>query len=203
MTEIVLASNNKNKAKEIAHIFKGSGFRILTLDEIGFKGDIKETGETLKENAAIKARAVWKKAGGRTVIADDTGLEVDYLAKAPGVYSARFAGPGCTYNDNNVKLLKLMQGVKKSQRKALFRTVICIVFPDKSEAFAEGRAGGYITEKPGGKDGFGYDPVFFYRPAGRTFAEMNLSQKNKVSHRQKAVKKALVIIKKKQGKKNV
>lgn len=203
MNEIVLASNNKNKAREIEHIFKGSGIRILTLDEIGFKGDIKETGETLKENAAIKARAAWKKAGGRTVIADDTGLEVDYLAKAPGVYSARFAGPGCTYADNNAKLLKLMQGVKKTQRKALFRTVICIIFPDGAEAFAEGRVSGYITEKPGGKEGFGYDPVFFYRPAGRTFAEMDLSEKNKVSHRQKAVKKALDIIKKKRDKKNV
>ncbi|MBN2753560.1 MAG: RdgB/HAM1 family non-canonical purine NTP pyrophosphatase [Candidatus Goldbacteria bacterium] len=203
MTEIILASNNKNKALEIAHIFKGKKVRVLTLDEIGFKGDIKETGETLAQNAAIKARAVRKMAKGRIIIADDSGLEVEYLAKAPGVYSARFAGPGCTYNDNNLKLLKLMHGVKKAQRKASFRTVICIVFPDGREAFAEGRVNGYISETVTGKQGFGYDPVFFYAPMKRTFAEMTFSQKNMVSHRRKASVKAWEIIKKELKKKTV
>jgi len=203
MAEIILASNNKNKAKEIAHIFKGNDVRILTLDEIGFKGDIKETGETLAQNAAIKAHAVRKMAKGRIIIADDSGLEVDYLAKAPGVYSARFAGPGCTYKDNNLKLLKLMNGVKKAERKASFRTVICIVFPDGREAFAEGRVNGYISEAIRGKEGFGYDPVFFYVPAKRTFAEMTFSQKNTVSHRKKATEKAWEIIKKELKKKTI
>ena len=151
----------------------------------------------MAENALIKARTVAKKVKNAIIMADDTGLEVDYLAKAPGVYSARFAGPGCTYDDNNKKLLRLLRGVPAGQRQAVFRTVVAVVFPDKTEALAEGRIKGQIATRQKGKNGFGYDPVFFIPSHKRTYAEMDLREKNMVSHRQKAVKNALKLILKK------
>jgi len=193
---IVIASNNKNKVREISDILKGKA-EALSLEDAGFKGDIEETGETLAENALIKARTVAKKVKNAIIMADDTGLEVDYLAKAPGVYSARFAGPGCTYDDNNKKLLRLLRGVPAGQRQAVFRTVVAVVFPDKTEALAEGRIKGQIATRQKGKNGFGYDPVFFIPSHKRTYAEMDLREKNMVSHRQKAVKNALKLILKK------
>lgn len=195
MTEIVIASNNRHKAKEIQDIIKNK-VKVLTLQDIDFKGVLKEDGETLLENARAKARKVREKIKDKIIIADDTGLEVDYLAKAPGVYSARFAGETCTYEDNNRKLLKLLKGVKFKDRKATFRTVIYIIFPDGREDYAEGRVEGFITTRPIGKNGFGYDPVFYYPPLKKTFAELSLSEKNKISHRSRAIKKALGIIKK-------
>ncbi|HRU39215.1 MAG TPA: RdgB/HAM1 family non-canonical purine NTP pyrophosphatase [Candidatus Goldiibacteriota bacterium] len=196
MLRIVIASNNKNKVREISDILKGKA-EALSLEDAGFKGDIEETGETLAENALIKARTVAKKVKNAIIMADDTGLEVDYLAKAPGVYSARFAGPGCTYDDNNKKLLRLLRGVPAGQRQAVFRTVVAVVFPDKTEALAEGRIKGQIATRQKGKNGFGYDPVFFIPSHKRTYAEMDLREKNMVSHRQKAVKNALKLILKK------
>ena len=202
MIEIVAATNNADKLREIRMMVKGGGLRIMSLADIGFKGDIKETGETLAENAAIKARAAAKKAGKRIVIADDTGLEVDYLAKAPGVYSARFAGRGCTYEDNNMKLLKLMRGVPEKERTAVFRTVICLVFPGRGEFFTEGRVKGIITGKIRGAGGFGYDPVFLIPDEKKTLAEMTAEEKNTLSHRKIAVKKAIVLINRKTRVKN-
>ncbi len=196
---IIIASNNKNKVKEISDMLKDADMVVQSLDDIGFKKEIKETGETLKENAAIKARAVaaHKNAKGATIISDDSGLEVCYLANAPGVYSARFAGPGCNYIDNNRKLLKLMKGVPKKERKAVFRTCVYIVFPDGTETWHEGRVEGYISEKMKGKNGFGYDPVFYWPKAGKTFAQMSPAEKNKISHRKRAVQGALKLIIKK------
>jgi XTP/dITP diphosphohydrolase len=195
MVEIVVASNNKNKIREISNMLKGKKVRVLSLDDIGFKREIEETGETLAENAAIKARAVASMVCGKVVIADDSGLEVEYLAKAPGVYSARFSGKNCTYMDNNKKLLKLMEGVKRKERKAFFRTVVCVKFPDGAEQLAEGRVAGFITEKITGDNGFGYDPVFYYPALKKTFAQMSAAQKNTVSHRKKAVDNAWKLIK--------
>lgn len=193
MLEVVLASYNKHKAKEIQDVLRGK-IRILTLDEIGYNGKIKEDGETLLENAKIKAKKIREKVKDKIIIADDTGLEVDYLGKAPGVYSARFAGEKCSYSDNNKKLLKLLKEVKFSERKATFRTVIYIIFPDGKETYVEGRVSGFITEKEIGKNGFGYDPVFYYPPLKKTFAQLSLKEKNKISHRSKAIKKALKVI---------
>jgi XTP/dITP diphosphohydrolase len=195
MVEIVVASNNKNKIREISQMLKGKKARVLSLDDIGFKREIEETGETLAENAAIKARAVASMVCGKVVIADDSGLEVEYLAKAPGVYSARFAGKGCTYKDNNRKLLKLMDGVKRKERKAFFRTVVCVKFPDGTEQLAEGRVAGLIAEKITGENGFGYDPVFYYPALKKTFAQMSAAEKNAVSHRKKAIDNAWKLIK--------
>ncbi|MCE5299938.1 MAG: RdgB/HAM1 family non-canonical purine NTP pyrophosphatase [Spirochaetia bacterium] len=198
MTDIVLATNNRNKLKEIQHII-GAKAVVLSLYDIGFTGEIIEDGETLAENALIKARAVKAKAGRRVVIADDTGLEVDYLAKAPGVYSARFAGPGCDYMDNNRKLLKLMKGVKPAGRTAVFRTCVAVVYPDGKEEIYEGRVEGSITTAMKGANGFGYDPVFYVKSKKKTYAQMELKEKNSVSHRMKAVKKALAAISKRYG----
>jgi XTP/dITP diphosphohydrolase len=169
---------------------------VLSMGEAGFKGSIEETGETLAENALIKARTVRKKVKGGIIIADDTGLEVDYLVKAPGVYSARFAGPQCSFEDNNRKLLSLLRGVPAKDRGALFRTVIAIIYTDGKEDIAEGRVKGFITSNPAGKNGFGYDPVFYLPRLKKTFAQLDIKQKNSVSHRQKAVKNAWKMIRK-------
>lgn len=196
MIKIVIASNNIHKIKEIKKILAPGKVRVVSLEQAGFKGEIKETGETLAENACIKARAAWKKIKGSVIMADDSGLEVDYLAKAPGVYSARFAGPECSYRDNNKKLLKLLKGVIPGKRGALFRTVICIIFPDGAEETVEGRVRGRINGVETGENGFGYDPVFYIPALGKTYAQLRPGQKNRVSHRQKAVKNAWKAIEK-------
>ncbi len=196
MLEIVLATNNAGKAAEISRIL-GKKVKIFTLPEIGFVGEIEETGETLAENALIKARAVACKAPGKIIMSDDTGLEVDYLAKAPGVYSARFAGPDCSYLDNNKKLLKLLKGVAKKERGAVFRTVVAVIYPDKNVEIYEGKISGSIAEKMSGVYGFGYDPVFIPENKRKTFAQMNSDEKNSISHRMKAVKNCRMGIKRK------
>ncbi len=196
MIEIVLATNNKHKVKEILDVVKNKA-KILTLDDMNFNSVLREDGETLLENARAKAQKVREKIKNKIIISDDTGLEVDYLAKAPGVYSARFAGKNCTYEDNNKKLLKLLKGVKLTERTASFRTIIYIIFPDGKETYVEGKVKGFITTKPKGKNGFGYDPVFYYPPLKKTFAELSLKEKNKISHRSKAIKLAWKVIKKK------
>jgi XTP/dITP diphosphohydrolase len=194
--EIVLASNNAGKAAEISRIL-GNKVKIITLPEAGFEGEIKETGETLAENAIIKARAVADKVAGKIIMSDDTGLEVDYLAKAPGVYSARFAGPDCSYLDNNKKLLKLLKGVPKKERGAVFRTVVAVIYPDKTVEIFEGKISGCIAKKMTGEYGFGYDPVFIPENKRKTFAQMNSDEKNAISHRMKAVKNGWLGIKRK------
>lgn len=194
MTRIVIASNNAHKVKEIKDILKNLKITVLSLADAGFEGEIEETGETLTENAFIKAREVRKKIKDAVIIADDTGLEVDYLAKAPGVYSARFAGPKCSFVDNNRKLLKLMKNVPKKQRCACFRTAMAIIYPDGKEALAEGRVTGEIALKQAGKYGFGYDPVFYLPKIKKTYAQLDSKQKNALSHRKKAVKNSLKLI---------
>ncbi|MEI7542908.1 MAG: RdgB/HAM1 family non-canonical purine NTP pyrophosphatase [bacterium] len=191
MIEIVLASNNKNKLSEISDILNKHKTRVLSLEDIGYLKEIKETGETLSENALIKARAIRVKAKGKIVIADDTGLEVDYLAKAPGVYSARFAGPKCSFKDNNSKLLKLLKGVKSKDRTATFRTVVAVIYANGVEEVYEGKVYGKISIKEQGLFGFGYDPVFCPGNSKKTYAQMTSIQKNSISHRKKAVTNAL------------
>ncbi len=196
MLRIVIASNNKHKVMEISAILKSRSVQVLSLAQAGFKGDIEETGGTLAENALIKARAVRKKIKNCVIIADDTGLETDYLAGGPGVYSARFAGPQCSFADNNRKLLGIMKGALKKERGALFRTVIAVIYPDGREELAEGRVKGLIAARQAGKNGFGYDPVFYLPKLNRTYAQLDAGLKNSVSHRQKAVKNAWRMIRK-------
>jgi XTP/dITP diphosphohydrolase len=182
--KLVFATNNANKVKELAAKI-GNCAELLGLGDIGCTDELPETQATLEGNARQKARYVFDKFG-VSCFADDTGLEVDALNGAPGVYSARYAGPACRAEDNMVKLLNELKG--KSNRKARFRTVICLVRAGEEHYF-EGMAEGEITMEKSGAEGFGYDPIF--RPVGhsRTFAEMTLEEKNVISHRAKAVEK--------------
>jgi XTP/dITP diphosphohydrolase len=180
VTTFVLASANPDKAAEIRAIL-GPGVELLPRP--GTIGDVDETGATLEENARIKARALVE-ATGRAAIADDTGLEVEALGGAPGVYSARFSGEDATYASNVAKLLKSLEG--RTDRAARFRTVALALWPDGREVVAEGSVGGAITTEARGSDGFGYDPVFEPDGASRTFAEMTTEEKNALSHRGRA-----------------
>ena len=160
---------------------------IVGLDDFPQIGEIEETGTTLLENSLIKARTVHELTG-LPALADDTGLEVDALDGAPGVYSARFAGENPTYEDNVNKLLSKLEGVSTEKRTARFRTVIAFV-DDRMELFAQGIIEGLITVEPRGHGGFGYDPVFLPATEGKTFSEMSQERKNQISHRGRALAK--------------
>jgi len=194
--QLVLATQNKDKIREIRKLLADLPVEIKTCDDFDSFPDIEETGETLEENAVLKARGIAKYTG-LPALADDSGLEVAFLNGSPGVYSSRFAGPGCTYDDNNRKLLQEMKNASDDQRGARFRTVIAIAWDVENIELAEGIADGIITEEKSGADGFGYDPVFYYPPTGKTFAEMPLEEKNAVSHRGKALAKAKELLRKK------
>ena len=187
MKKIAVASNNKHKIEEIramlAEIY-GGALEVKSLSEIGFSGDIIEDGETFEENAAIKARAA--AALGYIAIADDSGLCVDALNGAPGVYSARFAGEPCDDRKNNDKLLELLSDVPESRRGAKFVSVICCVTPDGQTVTARGECPGRILFSRRGTGGFGYDPLFFCE-LGKTFAELTPAEKNRISHRARAM----------------
>ena len=185
--EIVIATHNPDKKKEMIVALCDLGVNILTLDNFPEIGEIEETGSTLLENSLIKARTVFAKTGIPT-IADDTGLEVDALNGAPGIYSARYAGTNVTYEDNVRKLLTEMSSIDIKSRSARFKTVISFSYNNK-ELWTEGIIEGSITENPIGEKGFGYDPVFRVIETGKTFAEMTKKEKNKISHRGVALKK--------------
>lgn len=179
---MVFATNNPHKLQEIRQIL-GESLRVQSLAEIGCTDDIPETAPTLEGNAEIKARYVAEHFG-TDCFADDTGLEVPALGGAPGVYSARYAGPGHDSAANMTKLLREMEGV--TDRRARFRTVIALLRGGKLE-LVEGVVNGTIATEPHGTDGFGYDPVFIPEGGVRTFAEMSADEKNAISHRGRAV----------------
>jgi XTP/dITP diphosphohydrolase len=181
---VVLATANPDKAVELAGLLEGFEVVLRPAD----LPDVVEDADTLEGNARLKAVAV-AEATGELAVADDTGLEVDALGGRPGVYAARYAGPGATYADNVAKLLEELAGVPAGERTARFRTVALARFPDGREIVAEGSVEGTIAEAPAGTDGFGYDPVFV--PAGgdgRTFAQMTRPEKAAVSHRGRALR---------------
>ncbi|HZQ26098.1 MAG TPA: RdgB/HAM1 family non-canonical purine NTP pyrophosphatase [Acidimicrobiales bacterium] len=178
---LVLASANPHKAAEMTALLRGTGVKVVPRP--AGLADVEETGATLEENARLKAVAVME-ATGEAAVADDTGLEVEALGGAPGVYSARYAGEGATYEDNVRKLLAELEGVPLEGRRAQFRTVALVAFPDEPEAISVGVARGVITTEPRGTNGFGYDAVFLPDAGqGRTFAEMPPDEKNMLSHR--------------------
>jgi XTP/dITP diphosphohydrolase len=178
--EIVFASANEHKVQEVEWKL---GVKLKSLSAIGCVDEIPETGATLEENARIKARYVWNTYG-MSCFADDTGLEVETLDGRPGVYSARYAGPQKNAADNMALLLRELEG--KSNRRARFRTVICLILEGHEHLF-EGIVNGRIIEKPRGSHGFGYDPVFIPEGSETTFAEMSLDEKNIISHRGRAI----------------
>ncbi|MBU1888045.1 MAG: RdgB/HAM1 family non-canonical purine NTP pyrophosphatase [Candidatus Omnitrophica bacterium] len=191
--QLVVATRNQDKLKEIRTLLKGLPVKVVSLE--GFKGvpEVEEDRKTLEANAKKKAlivSAFLKKL----VVADDSGLEIKALGGRPGVFSARFSGKGATYSSNNEKVLRLLKGMPLSKRKACFRCVIAVADKGKVIGTAEGRIKGIITKKPSGNTGFGYDPIF--RPNGykKTFAELGINKKNRISHRSKALAKAGKII---------
>ena len=191
--ELVIATHNNDKKTEMQYALKDLEVKILSLDSFPEIGEIEESGSTLLENSFIKAKEVYWKTGIPT-LADDTGLEVEFLNGAPGVYSARYAGKNVTYEDNVKKLLSELSGVEKKLRAAQFRTVISF-FSSKKELWVDGRIEGFITEKPIGEKGFGYDSVFFVPDRDLTFAQMGREEKNKISHRGLALKKMVKLLK--------
>ena len=188
--QIVLATHNRGKMSEINNLLSSS-YEVLTLDHFPNIKEIPETGKTLKENAFIKARTVFKMTG-LPSLADDTGLEVEALRGDPGVFSARYAGEQASYQDNCEKLLKNMMPVPKENREAKFRTVIAYK-DDNRELSCDGYVKGEIAKSPKGSFGFGYDSVFYYPPFEKTFAELSEEEKNSISHRGRALRKFLLL----------
>ena len=182
MQSLIFATHNSHKASEINNLLGGL-YEIRELDAIGITEDIPENGDTLEANAREKARYVYDRTG-LDVFADDTGLEVEALNGKPGVYTARYAGEECDSVKNMKKLLAELDG--QSNRKARFRTVICLISGGVEHLF-EGVVNGTITTSFSGTEGFGYDPIFMPDGENRTFAEMPLTEKNKISHRGRAV----------------
>ncbi len=184
MKSIILASNNKDKVKEVKEILKG--YDIISMKEAGIDVDIEENGTTFEENALIKARAIMMLTGQITMAAD-SGLEIDYLNKAPGVYSARFMGHDTSYDIKNKALIQKLEGVKGSDRSGRFVCAIAVCFPDGREIVKRGTMEGLIAEEIKGDNGFGYDPIVYLPEYGRTSGELAPEEKNKISHRGKAL----------------
>ncbi|MDP1623679.1 MAG: RdgB/HAM1 family non-canonical purine NTP pyrophosphatase [Bacteroidales bacterium] len=184
MSDLLFATNNSHKLREIQEII-GNEFRILSLKDVKLDIDIPETQETIEGNAVQKVRFVYELTG-LNCFADDTGLEIDALNGRPGVYSARYAGEGCSFDDNINKILRELTGVEN--RKACFRCAICLI-TDGEEHIFQGRVNGVITTERKGTDGFGYDPVFLPDGHRQTFAMMPAYLKNGISHRGRAVEK--------------
>ena len=184
--KIVLASRNVNKIAELQALLSEyiEGIEIISLDSVGITEDIEENGETYRDNALIKARVA--ASSGYIGVGDDSGLSVRALGGAPGVYSARYSGEHGDYASNNKLLLKNLEG--ESDRFAEFVCTLACVFPDGREPIVvEGRTQGVILESERGEGGFGYDPLFYYEPYKKTFAELSSAEKNSISHRGKAI----------------
>lgn len=188
---IVIASNNKHKINEIKEVLPAR-ISLISLEDIGIKGDIPENEDSLEANALAKARYVYKLSG-LNVFADDTGLEVKCLGNRPGVHSARYAGEGRNPDDNMNLLLKEMS--KCPDRSARFRTIIALIF-NKEEYIFEGIVNGKIAEQKSGSEGFGYDPLFIPDSYSLTFAEMSINKKNSISHRARAIRKLCTFLNK-------
>ena len=189
MEKILIATKNAGKAREYRQLFEPMGLEVVTLADLPEQVEINENGITFAQNALIKAQTLTDKYH-LPVLADDSGLVVDYLNGAPGIYSARYAGD---HDDqaNNAKLLRELAGVPKEQRTAHFHCSIVVTAPDKEPLIVEGNVAGYILDQAYGDDGFGYDPLFYYPPFAKTFGQAGMAEKNKVSHRAQAVKELM------------
>jgi len=194
MEKIIFATGNEHKMIEIRAILSDLGAEILSQKEAGIKADVVEDGATFEENAMIKATEIAKIANqmpeykNAVVLADDSGLEIDYLNKEPGIYSARFIGEDISYDIKNQAILDLLAGVPKEKRTARFVCSIAAVLPDGREFVTRETMEGYIGGKIAGENGFGYDPIFCVEKYGCTTAELSEEQKNEISHRGKALR---------------
>lgn len=198
--EMVLATRNAGKAAELQALLRaryGTEITLLTLSEIGFEGDIEETGQTFAENALLKARAA-AAASGKIGLGDDSGLVVPALGGAPGIYSARYAGEHGNDEKNNAMLLQNLSG--KTDRRAFFECVLACALPNGENFTVSGRCEGIILESPRGRNGFGYDPLFYVPGLGKTLAEMSGEEKNAISHRGAAVRQFVAAFARRLGK---
>ncbi len=187
MRKFVVATKNKGKLKEIAEILKDMDLEVISMEQAGVNEDIEEYGSTFEENALIKAKEVHKQTG-ELVMADDSGLEVEFLSGAPGIYSSRFAGEGASDADRNNKLLEMLRDVPFEKRKARFVCAIAVILPGGTHFVVRGTFEGYIGLEPVGANGFGYDPLFFLPEYNKTAAQLEASKKHEISHRGKALK---------------
>jgi len=195
MSALLIATNNRGKLAEFKLIFAGLPCSIVSPADIGLDLEVSENGTTFEENAALKSVA-FAKASGLLTLADDSGLEVEALGGEPGVLSARYAGENATDNERINFLLSKMRNIPDGKRQAKFRSAIAITTPkDLHTEFCSGECHGIITFEPKGKNGFGYDPVFFLPPMGKTMAEISKDIKNNISHRGKAARNAIPLLK--------
>lgn len=187
MKRLIFATGNKDKMKEIREILGDLPVEILSMKEAGIQADIEENGKSFEENALIKARAVCRLAG-EMVLADDSGLEIDYLNKEPGIYSARYMGEDTSYHIKNSNLIQRLEGVPDQQRSARFVCAIAAAFPDGTVKTVRASMEGRIGYEEKGENGFGYDPIFYLPEYGCSSAEISMEEKNKISHRGKALR---------------
>lgn len=185
---IIVATGNAGKMKEFKEVLGDLDADIVSMKDAGIEEDVEENGTTFEENALIKARAIAKKATGAIVLADDSGLEIDYLNKEPGIYSARYLGHDTSYDYKNKVILEKLKDVPKEQRSARFVCALAAVFPDGKEVVKRATIEGEIGYEIAGENGFGYDPIFFVPEYGVTTAELTMEQKNAISHRGKALR---------------
>ncbi len=187
MKKIIFATGNQDKMREIREILADVDAEVLSLKDLGIKADIVEDGTTFEENAEIKAKAICEMTG-EIVLADDSGLEVDYLNKEPGIYSARYMGEDTSYRIKNKNIIDRLEGVPDEQRTARFVCAIAAAFPDGTVKTVRGVMEGIIGYEERGENGFGYDPIFFLPEYGQSSAEISREEKNRISHRGKALR---------------
>lgn len=192
--KIVFATGNEGKMREVRLILADLGMEILSMKEAGANPDIVENGKTFGENAQIKAQAVWEQTGG-IVLADDSGLVIDYLNVEPGIYSARYMGEDTSYEIKNQALIDRLAGVEGEDRSARFVCNIAAVLPDGQVVHTEETMEGLIAMEPAGDGGFGYDPILYLPEYGKTSAEISIEEKNRISHRGKALEAMKVKLK--------
>ena len=187
MKKVIFATGNQGKMKEIREILGDLDIELLSLKDAGIHADIVEDGKTFEENAQIKARTICNLTG-EIVLADDSGLEIDYLNKEPGIYSARYMGEDTSYHIKNANLIERLEGVPDEKRTARFVCAIAAAFPDGTMKTVRAAMEGRIGYKVSGENGFGYDPIFYLPEYGCTSAELSMEEKNKISHRGKALR---------------
>lgn len=193
MDKIIFATGNAGKMKEVREILKDLNVEVLSMKEAGIQADVEENGKTFQENAVIKAREIMK-ISGEVVLADDSGLEIDYLNKEPGIYSARYMGEDTSYDIKNQTLLDRLEGVPDEKRTARFVCAIAAAMPDGSCEVVRGTMEGIIGHEIAGENGFGYDPIFFLPEYGCTSAELSPEKKNELSHRGEGLRKIRKIL---------
>ena len=196
--KVIMATSNKDKVKEIRQMLEGTGIEILSLKEAGISVDIEETGTTFEENAAIKAETI-RDLTGQLAVADDSGLVIDYLDGAPGIYSSRFMGEDTPYPEKNRAILDMLKEASDEERSARFVCAMAIAWPDGHTDLYRGVMEGRIAYEIAGEGGFGYDPIFYLPERGCTSAQLTAEEKNAISHRGQALRQAAAALKERSG----